>query len=97
MHARKRPTAKCWFLDYPLGINTITPLVKELVHSVGVFDGNLKNQSLRATMAMHVYNRNQDKQFIQEFMGHWSLCVRHYKHASDAIKNRTNQRDVLVV
>ena len=91
MHACKRPTAKCWFLDYPLGINTITPLVKDLVHSVGVYDGNFKNQSLRATMETHMYDQNQDEQLIQEFTGHHSLCIRRYKHASDAIK-RTASR-----
>ena len=47
MHAKKKPTVKCWYLDYPLGINTITPLVKELVHCVGVKDGNNQDQSLR--------------------------------------------------
>ena len=61
MHARKKPSAKCWYLDYPLGINTITPLVKELVHSVGVTNGNFKNQSLRTTMATRMYDQNQDK------------------------------------
>ena len=86
MQAHKKPNAKCWFLDYPLGINTITPLVKELVHSVGVHDGNFKNQWFRATMATRMYDQNQDEQLIQEFMGHRSLCVRRYKHASDAIK-----------
>ena len=33
MHARKKLTEKCWFLDYHLGINTIPSFVKELVLS----------------------------------------------------------------
>ena len=65
MHAKKKPSAKCWYLDYPLGINIITPLVKELVHSVGVTDGNYRNQSLQATMATCMYNEGQDEQLIQ--------------------------------
>ena len=75
MHARKHPTAQCWFLDYPLGINRITPLVKELVHSIAVTDGNYKKQSLQATMTTRMYNQNQDEQLIQEFTGHRSTCV----------------------
>ena len=91
MHAKKKPSAKCWYLDYPLGINTITPLVKELVHSVGVTDGNYRNQSLCATMATHMYNQGQDEELIQEFTGHMSNSVRRYKHASDAIKRKASR------
>ena len=76
MHAKKKPMAKVWYLDYPLEINTITPLVKELVHSVGVRDGNDKNQSFRTTMASIPYNENQDEQLIQSFTGCRSNCVR---------------------
>ena len=42
-------------------------------------------------MAMHMYDGNQDEQLIQEFMGHRSLCVRRYKHASDAIKRKASR------
>ena len=88
MHAKKKPSAKCWFLDYPLGINTITPLVKELV---GVTEGNDRNQSLRATRATLMYNQGQDEQLIHEFMVHKSNSVRRYKLTSDVIKHKASR------
>ena len=91
MHAKKCPGAKVCFLDYPLGINTITPLVKELVHSAGVCDGNFCNQSLWATMASGLYNENQDEQLIQEFTGHRTMAVHHYKHATNRIKRQVSR------
>ena len=71
MHARKKPTGTVWFLDYPLGINTITPLVKELVHR--------RFSLLRTMMTTRMYDQNQDEQPMQEFTGHRSTCVRRYK------------------
>ena len=57
LHAKKKPTAKFWYLDYPLCINIITPLVKELCRSVGATDGNFRNQLLQATMATRMYDQ----------------------------------------
>ena len=91
VHAKKKPTAKCCHLDYPLGINTITPLVKDLCKSVGAADGNFRNQYLRAMMATRMYNQGQDEQLIQEFMGHMSSCVGRYKHASDTFKRKASK------
>ena len=87
---RKKAIGKVWFLDYPLGINTVTPLVKELVHSVGVTNGNFKDQSLRAMMATCMYDGNEDEQLIQEIMRRQSNCIRRYKHASDRIKHQAS-------
>ena len=47
MHARKHIMPKCWYLDYHWGINTIIPLVKQLILAIGVTNGNFKNQSLK--------------------------------------------------
>ena len=92
MHAHKRPTTNVWYVDYPLGINHTTPIIKELVQSISITEVNYKNQSLRATMTTRMYDENQDEGLIQEFTGHRSTCVHRYKHASDALKCKASKR-----
>ena len=77
----KIPSVKCWYQDYPLGINIITPIVKDVCKSVGVVDENYKNQSLRATTATRMYAASQDEQMIQEVTGQTSICVCHYERS----------------
>ena len=49
-------TPNCWYIDRPVGINTITPTVKRLCACIGKVDKKYLNQSLRATGAIRMTN-----------------------------------------
>ena len=68
-----------------MGINTLQTVVKDICAKAGL-PGNYSNHSLQASSATRMYVNNVEEQVIQEITGHQSLCVRSYKHTSDAQK-----------
>ncbi len=76
-------TARMWYSDKPLGVNSIKKIVKSLAEKAGL-RGHFSNHSLRATCATRLFEAGVDEQLIKNVTGHHSDSVRDYK--------RTNQK-----
>jgi len=73
-----KPTDKQWFSIAPVGVNTLSNVVKRLCSTAG-FVGYFTNHSLRATAATRLSDANIDEQLIKIKTGHSSDAVRSYK------------------
>ena len=80
---RKR-SPKQWYVDKPIGINSLRLVVKSLCSKVGL-SGKFTNHSLRVSAATRLYQKGVDEQTIKQFTGHKSDSVRFYKRSSDKI------------
>ena len=72
-----------WYLNKPVGANTLREVVKNLCEKAGL-SGFYTNHSLHATSATRMYQSDIEEQVIQEITGHRSLAVRSYKHTSES-------------
>ena len=78
-------TSNSWFLDYPVGINTLQCVVK-----------NVCDKAKLSGFYTRMYRNDTEEQVIQEVMGQRLLTVRSYKHTSTqqkkmAIKSLASQ------
>ena len=71
-------TGHTWYADKPLGVNTITKTVKNLMAEIGKV-GHFTNHSLRVSAATRMYSEGVDEQVLKERTGHRSDAVRTYK------------------
>ncbi len=71
-------TGHTWYADKPLGVNTITKTVKNLMAEIGKF-GHFTNHSLRVSATTRMYSEGVDEQVLKERTGHKSDVVRSYK------------------
>ncbi len=60
---------KQWYVDKPIGINSLRPVVKSLCSKVGL-SGKFTNHSLRVSTATRLYQKGVDEQTIKQFTGH---------------------------
>ena len=81
LRPRKAFTHRCWFLDKPVGVNTLREVVKTVCEQGGL-PGYYTNHSLRSSSATRMYHNGVEEQLIQEITGHKSLAVRSYKRTS---------------
>ena len=81
LQPRKKFNSTVWFLDRPVGINTLRDTVKGIYNKAG-FPGFYSNHSLLSTSATRMYRGGVKEQVIQEITGHRSLAVCSYKHTS---------------
>ncbi len=77
-------TPRQWYCDKPLGINSISKCVSNLMKQAGK-TGNYSNHSLRVTAAMRMFEGRIEEQLIKEKTGHKSDAVRSYKRTSDSL------------
>ena len=82
LQPRKKFTDHSWFLDRPVGVNTLRDTVKNLCSKAGL-PGYYTNHSLRSSSATRMYHNGIEEQIIQEVTGHRSNAVRSYKRSSD--------------
>ena len=87
---KKKYSANEWYLDRPVGVNTLREVVKTICSDAGV-GGYFTNHSLRSSSATRMYQGCVDEQVIQEITGHRSLAVRSYKRTSDDQKRKASQ------
>ena len=83
LQARRKFRPGMWFLNKPVGANTLREVVKDLCEKAGL-PGFYTNHSLRATSATRMYRSDIEEQLIQEITGHRSLAVRSYKRTSES-------------
>ncbi len=84
---------KQWYIDKPIGINSLHPVVKSLCSKVGL-SGKFTNHSLRVSTATRLYQKGVDEQTIKQFTGHKSDSVWFYKQSCDKILE--NASDVVM-
>ncbi len=77
-------TGHTWYADKPLGVNTITKTVKNLMAEIGKF-GHFTNHSLRVSAATRMYSEGVDEQVLKERTGHRSDAVRSYKKTPESL------------
>ena len=82
---------ECWYVDRPIGINTLSETVKHLSKMAGI-PGFRTNHSLRSSCATLLYNdpSNLPEQVIAERTGHKSLAIRSYKHTKKSLKRKVS-------
>ena len=85
LQPRKKFTERSWFLDKPVGINTLRNVVKKLCEDADI-PGYYTNHSLRSSSATRMYRSGVEEQVIQEITGHRSTAVRSYKRTCQSQK-----------
>ena len=90
LQPKKKYSKDDWYLDRPVGVNTLRKVVKEICEKGGI-DGYFTNHSLRSSSATRMYQGGVDEQVIQEVTGHRSLAVRSYKRTCNEQKCRASQ------
>ena len=90
LQPKKKFTDKMWYLDKPVGVNTLRNVVKTLCEDTGI-PGYYTNHSLRSSSATRMYQSGVDEQLIQEITGHRSLAVQSYKQISQSQRQRASQ------
>ena len=88
LQPRKKYSPHSWFLNKPVGVNTLRRMsLKELCKTAGL-PGYYTNHSLRSSCATRLYVNDIDEQLIQEVTGHRSLAVRSYKRTCEAQRRK---------
>ena len=90
LQPKKNFTPNCWYLDRPVGVNTLREVVKNVCIKASM-DGFYTNHSLRSSAATRMYRGGIEEQIIQEITGHRSNCVHSYKRTSEAQRRRASQ------
>ena len=90
LQPRKKFNCKSWYLDKPVGINTLQNVVKNLCETAGL-PGYYTNHSLRSSSATRMYRSGIDEQIISEITGHRSIAVRSYKRTSQSQKQKASK------
>ncbi len=75
-------TRSCWYVDKPIGINSLSKTVSRLM-SDGGFSGRFTNHSLRVNTATHMFQSGVEEQIMKEKTGHCSDVVRAYKRTNE--------------
>ena len=90
LQPRKKYTPTSWYLNRPVGINTLRNVVKDLCDKAGI-PGYFTNHSLRASSCTRMYGNNVEEQVIQEISGHRILAVRSYKRTGEHQKRNASR------
>ena len=80
-----------WYRDHPVGINTLSAVVKKLAKQAGL-EGYFTYHSLCHTCASLLHNdvENIPEQVIAEKTGHRSLTICRYKHTKKELKRKVS-------
>ncbi len=88
--SKGKMTGHTWYADKPLGVNTITKTVKNLMAEIGKF-GHFTNHSLRVLAVTRMYSEGVDEQVLKERTGHRSDAVRSYKKTPNHLLRQAEQ------
>jgi hypothetical protein len=75
-------TESKWYLNTPIGHNTLDSTIKNLMEAAGEDDENFTNQSGRRTAVTRIMDKTGDKELAKKVSGHRSDCVIAYNHVS---------------
>ena len=90
LQPRKNYTPTSWYLNRPVGVNTLRNVVKDLCDKGGI-PGYFTNHSLHASSCTRMYANDIEEQIIQEISGHRSLAVRSYKCTSESQRRKASR------
>ncbi len=90
LRPKKNYSPTDWYLDSPVGVNTLSTIVKNMFRKIGK-DGHYTNHSLRATSATRMYDAGVSEQVISEVTGHRSMAIREYKRTSNNLKRKASE------
>ena len=90
LQPKKNYTSKVWYLDRPVGVNTLRNTVKDLCDKTDI-PGFRTNHSLRSSSTTRMYGGGVPEQVIQEITGHRSLSVRKYKRTNESQRRIASQ------
>lgn len=76
-------TESKWYLNTPVGHNTLDSTIKNLMEAAGEDDENFTNQSGRRTAVTRIMDSTGDKELAKKISGHRSDCVITYNHVSN--------------
>ena len=85
LRPKKFYTPDSWYLDSPVGVNTLANVVRDLCQKAG-FEGLYTNHSLRATSVTRMYTQGIPEKVISEVSGHRSLAIHEYELVSEGQK-----------
>ena len=105
LRPKKRPNPKQWYVEAPLGINSIRATYNRLCKIAGFTKGNFTNQSGRVSSCARMFGKNKDEQLIVFVSGHCSTVIHNYKlisyelhkDLSDAIQGNSVKNDDQVI
>ncbi len=80
--ARGRHSGHTWYLDKPLGINTVSKMVKSMMQKISA-EGRFMNHSLRVSAATRMFSSGIEEQIVKERTGHRSDTICTYKSTSE--------------
>jgi hypothetical protein len=80
-HPKYTPTA--WYLNVPLGHNTLSNTIRNLMDAAGEDTANYSNQSGRRTAVTRLLSASCPKDITKKITGHRSDCVLAYNEVSE--------------
>ena len=90
LHPHKVFTEGAWYMDSPMGINSLHNIVKDLCTEAGL-EGFYSNHSLHSMAVTRLYQVGIDEQLVCEITGHRSNYVCLYKRTSNDQKRCASQ------
>ena len=91
LRSKRKPSPKQWYINSPLGINAIRPIINDLCKEAGLPKANYRNQSGRTSSGTGMFAKHKDKQLICSVSGHRSTAVRAYKHIPDNLRHSESE------
>ncbi len=81
---KTRRTAACWYVNKPVGINSLSKTVSRLMKEGG-FCGRFTNHSLCVSAATRMFQSGIEEQIVKEKTGHRSEAVQAYKRTNESL------------
>lgn len=83
LQAHPKHTHSVWYLNVPLGHNTLSSAIRNLMDAAGEDTANYSNQSGRRTTVTRLLNASCSKDITKKISGHRSDCVLTYNEVSE--------------
>ena len=90
LQPKKNYMSRVWYLDRPVGVNTLRNTVKDLCQKAGI-PRFRTNHSLRSSSVTRIYGGGIPEQVIQEITGHRSLAVHKFKRTNESQRKIVSQ------
>ena len=78
LQAHPRHSVKIWYLNNPIGHNTLSNMMRNLMDSAGEDSAHYSNHSGRRTAVSRIMNATGNKEVAKKITGHRSDCVLNY-------------------
>ena len=86
LRSKRKPSLKQWYIDSPLRINAIRPMINDLCEEAGLPKASYRNQSRRAFSCIRMFAKHKDEKLICSISRHRSTAVKTYKHIPNNLR-----------